>query len=653
MKKVISLFLAVVCMISIFSTMTFTASAATANAKVSEVSKVTIQNVGTGQYLNFDYGTLSNGTYVRVWPWDGSTEQLWSIDHVSGSTYRILTYKSSKYCLDIYRGYSKLKSGQKCDIWKTADDTVAQNLTFYRCDDGSYILRMANNSNLALAATASKDRVKLATFNASSKSQKWIFKDAKGNKIDIAENTVSTSSSTGITSSAYKKTGVVYTVSGTSYYQAKTTRAYNGVAKDSVFYVDSKGAVVNNATVLNKLYSLELFNNIRSNQQSAASLWASAADDYYDICTTVAKNEKMGSLIGKTSGVLLSVGAGNSFGIQEAALEVGGEVCSPETVKTAVLLGMLRIYSNNAEVYGNQAANLMKSKITDYDTMVKAANAYAECAANFAVVEYLGGDTVREMANSSVGKELTKYFKNVFVGFADSVIPDIKSVQITKYVTDGVIALGDFTANSGAQSVYNEALSKQKEYLSSTYASAKTMADKLRQNESLKFVKSLSSNYSTNITTQKWGAYYSGNGYHLGVDLGTSGNKSTTVGSIADGVVYRVVKESKSGGWGNLVIVKHTLPNGKVFYSGYAHLKSMSVSEGSTVKAGTKLGMMGSTGYSTGAHLHLLVFTGSFSKSSLPAGYVSKKISGDSYKSGGLTYYNPTKVISSQGSIIK
>ena len=142
MKKVISLFLAVVCMISIFSTMTFTASAATANAKVSEVSKVTIQNVGTGQYLNFDYGTLSNGTYVRVWPCDGSTEQLWSIDHVSGSTYRILTYKSSKYCLDIYRGYSKLKSGQKCDIWKTADDTVAQNLTFYRCDDGSYILRM-------------------------------------------------------------------------------------------------------------------------------------------------------------------------------------------------------------------------------------------------------------------------------------------------------------------------------------------------------------------------------------------------------------------------------------------------------------------------------------------------------------------------------
>lgn len=371
-KKIATLILTVVMICTTFITSTITANAATANAKVSEVSKVTIQNVGTGQYLNFDYGTLSNGTYVRVWPWDGSTEELWSIYHVSGSTYRIITYKSSKYCLDVYRGNSKLKAGQKCDIWKTGDDSVAQNLTLYRCDDGSYILRMANNSNLALAATASKDRVKLATFNASSKSQKWIFKDANGNKIDIAMGNASTSS-------AYAPT----------------------------------------------------------------------------------------------------------------------------------------------------------------------------------------------------------------------------------------------------------------------------------QNKSLKFVKSLTSNYKTNITTQSWGSYFSGNGYHLGVDLGTSGNNSTTVGSIADGVVYKVLKESKSGGWGNFVIVKHTLPNGKVFYSGYAHLKSMSVKEGQTVNVGTKLGMMGSTGYSTGPHLHLVVFTGSFSKSSLPKGYVSKKIYGDSYTTSGLTYYNPTKVISSQGSIIK
>lgn len=172
-------------------------------------------------------------------------------------------------------------------------------------------------------------------------------------------------------------------------------------------------------------------------------------------------------------------------------------------------------------------------------------------------------------------------------------------------------------------------------------------------NKTIKFVNSLSSKYKTNITTQKWGAYYKGNGYHLGTDLATRGNKSTTVGAIAEGIVYRVVKESKSGGYGNFVIVKHTLPNGKIFYSGYAHLKSISVKENARVSAGTKLGMMGSTGYSTGPHLHLVVFNGPFSKSSLPKGYISKKITGDSIKIGSLTYYNPLKVISSKGTTIK
>ena len=481
-KKTISLFLAVVCMISIFSTMSFTASAATANAKVSEVSKVTIQNVGTGQYLNFDYGTLSNGTFCRVWPWDGSTEQLWSIDHVSGSTYRILTYKSSKYCLDVYRGNSKLKAGQKCDIWKTADDTVAQNITFYRCDDGSYILRMANNSNLALAATASKDRVKLATFNASSKSQKWIFKDAKGNKIDIMNSSTSTTSS-GITSSAYKKTGTVYTISGTKYYQAKTTRAYNGVAKDSVFYVDSKGVVVNNATTLNKLYTLELFNNIRSNQKSAASLWASAADGYYNVCTNIAATEKMGTLIGNGSGLLLSIGSGNSISLGNAALQLSEEMfASSDTVKSAVLLGLIRVYANNTIAYGNKASSLMKSNITDYDTMLTAANAYAECSASFAAVDFLAGEQVREMANSSTWKELSKYFYNVFCGLADSVISDFSASEIKGYIEDG-IALGEIATDCGAIKAYNNKLSEQKKYLSTTYPSAKTTADKLSKNE--------------------------------------------------------------------------------------------------------------------------------------------------------------------------
>lgn len=479
MKKIISFFLVAVCMISVFSTMSISASAATADANISEFAKVTIQNVCTGQYLNFDYGTLKNGTSVRVWPWDGSGEQLWNIEKISGTTYRILTHKSGKYCLDVYRGSAKLKAGQKCDIWKTGDDTTAQNVTFYLCDDGSYIIRMANNPDLAIAANASKERVKLVKFDSSSKAQKWIIKDANGKKIDVTGVSNATSVSCGIPTSAYVKTGVIYTINDAKYYQAKTIQAYNGVEKNEFFFVDANGKVVNDASTLNKLQSLILFNDMRQLQKSAAEGWLSAAEGYYEVYTAIAKNEKMGSLIGKSSGLLLSVGAGSNFGIQEAAIEICGEVFSPETVKSAVLLGMIRVYSNNTVACGTKVVDLMQNTISDYDTMLECASLYAECAANFAAVDYLAGEQIREMANSSVGKELTKYFKTVFLGFADSVIPDIKSVQITKYVTDGVIALGDFAINSGAKAVYEKKLAEQNKYLAINHAAAKTIADKL------------------------------------------------------------------------------------------------------------------------------------------------------------------------------
>ena len=587
MKKVISFLLAAVCMISVFSAMSLSASAATANANVSEVAKVTIQNVGTGQYLNFDYGTLKNGTSVRVWPWDGSTEQLWDIDKVNGTTYRILTHKSGKYCLDVYRGSAKLKAGQKCDIWKTGDDSVAQNVTFYLCNDGSYIIRMANNSDLALAATASKDRVKLVKFDSSSKAQKWIIKDAKGNKIDIMNiSTTTTNVSAGIPTSAYVKTGVVYTICGAKYYQAKTTRAYNGVAKDSLFFVDTNGAVVNNASTLNKLQTLVLFNDMRQLQKDVAEGWVNAAEDYYDIYTAIAKNEKMGSLIGKSSGLLLSVGTGSSFGIQEAALEIGSEVFSPETVKSAVLLGMLRVYSNNTMVYGTQAANLMQNTVTDYDTMLECANLYAECAANFAAVDYLAGDQIREMARSSVGKELTKYFKNVFLGFADSVVPDIKSVQITKYVTDGVIALGDFAINSGAKAVYDKKIAEQNKYLAINYAAVKIMSDKLTENEwdslvgtTVASIKNGSSytkwyNSSNNVSAKggytgqcTWyalGRFYEVTGINLGkaphAKSWLSANKNNTNVKIlygASNIVPKSIAVDTNGTYGHVVFIEH------------------------------------------------------------------------------------------------
>lgn len=482
-KKVISFVLAVVCIVSLMSTMSLSASAATANVKVSEVKGVTLQNVKTGEYLNFDYGTLKNGQPVRVWPRDGSTEQLWSIVHISGTTYRIVTYKSSKYALDIYRGNSALKVSQQADIWAAGGDAKAQNVQFYLCDDGSYIIRMADNNQLALSATSSKGRVKLAKFDSSSSAQKWVFKNSNGSKINIQSGTATTTTTvtapSGIPASSYKKTGVAYTVSGSKYYEAKTTQAYNGVAANSIFFVDSTGKVVNNAAILNKLYSLNVFNDVRVMQKSAAEGWVSAAQDYYSIYTNIAATEKMGEVIGKGSGALLSLGAGNSLALKESLIELGDSVVSLDTLKAASLLGMVRYYTNNVVVNGNKAATAMKNTITDYDAMVSAVSYYAECAASFKAVDHLIGDQILELSQSSTLKELGKYFDNVVVSFADSIIPDLKAVEVTKAITDGVVSLSEMAINSGAASVHDKELTKQKAFLSESYNGAKSVADKL------------------------------------------------------------------------------------------------------------------------------------------------------------------------------
>jgi murein DD-endopeptidase MepM/ murein hydrolase activator NlpD len=58
-----------------------------------------------------------------------------------------------------------------------------------------------------------------------------------------------------------------------------------------------------------------------------------------------------------------------------------------------------------------------------------------------------------------------------------------------------------------------------------------------------------------------------------------------------------------NGGYGNLVIVQHRLG----YQTWYAHLSSFAVSSGSAVAGGVRIGYVGSTGHSTGPHLHFEV----------------------------------------------
>ena len=83
---------------------------------------------------------------------------------------------------------------------------------------------------------------------------------------------------------------------------------------------------------------------------------------------------------------------------------------------------------------------------------------------------------------------------------------------------------------------------------------------------------------------------------HKGIDIGAAGG--TPILATADGTVNYA--GWNSGGYGNLVIIDHG--NGVTTY--YGHCSRIYTSKGATVKAGDKIAAVGSTGNSTGNHLH-------------------------------------------------
>jgi murein DD-endopeptidase MepM/ murein hydrolase activator NlpD len=83
---------------------------------------------------------------------------------------------------------------------------------------------------------------------------------------------------------------------------------------------------------------------------------------------------------------------------------------------------------------------------------------------------------------------------------------------------------------------------------------------------------------------------------HDGVDVPAP--EGTPIPSAWDGTV---VSAGERGGYGNAVEVDH----GNGVHTLYAHASTLSVQPGDIVKAGDKLGEVGSTGRSTGPHLHL------------------------------------------------
>ena len=105
---------------------------------------------------------------------------------------------------------------------------------------------------------------------------------------------------------------------------------------------------------------------------------------------------------------------------------------------------------------------------------------------------------------------------------------------------------------------------------------------------------------SQNDISLHFDEYWNGS-YHKGIDI--TGYLGAPVVATRAGRVCRVLHGDLQGvyyGGGNVVVIDHY----DGIYSHYAHLDSTAVLEGQTVEAGAVIGYMGTTGNSTGVHLH-------------------------------------------------
>jgi murein DD-endopeptidase MepM/ murein hydrolase activator NlpD len=112
----------------------------------------------------------------------------------------------------------------------------------------------------------------------------------------------------------------------------------------------------------------------------------------------------------------------------------------------------------------------------------------------------------------------------------------------------------------------------------------------------------VSSGFGWRVAPCSWGC----SSDHQGVDFDPG--RGTSIHAVADGVV---IESSSDGGLGQHVVIEHNI-NGQKVQTIYGHMifGSQTVTVGQIIARGTIIGLVGSTGASTGDHLHFEVRPG-------------------------------------------
>jgi murein DD-endopeptidase MepM/ murein hydrolase activator NlpD len=114
---------------------------------------------------------------------------------------------------------------------------------------------------------------------------------------------------------------------------------------------------------------------------------------------------------------------------------------------------------------------------------------------------------------------------------------------------------------------------------------------------------------TTGVITSSYGyrihPVYGTRRFHDGLDMGAA--CGTPITAVASG---RVSQRYYSSGYGYRIFVDHGFVQGRHMVSSYNHLSSYAVANGAQVSQGQTIGYVGTTGTSTGCHLHFMLWVG-------------------------------------------
>ncbi|MWB99554.1 M23 family metallopeptidase [Agromyces seonyuensis] len=211
-----------------------------------------------------------------------------------------------------------------------------------------------------------------------------------------------------------------------------------------------------------------------------------------------------------------------------------------------------------------------------------------------AAMALVGGLTLTTAVPANAVAAVQPDHVSVYASTEVGVVQELQSVVVADDVTVPTTETAEgYAVVSGTQI--------RKEKAAAAAAAAKAAAAKAAAAEAArpKLV------WPTKTTAISDGFGYRSMGFHDGVDF-VPGN-GTPVMALADGVVTAATEDG--GTWGVMITIRHVI-EGKTVYSLYGHMQhgSMKVAVGQQVKAGAQIGVVGSTGWSTGPHMHLEMY---------------------------------------------